>query len=226
MRNQVKVILPCFAASLGHPTAIDRPIFTQALTSIQLIIDFNLMSQYKCHTDDTIQYLEQYLNNFHDHKDVFKEYQHDKSIRRKVIVVTTRIQVENSEVLNQHHLSGDTTTKRHRSADQQYRHLDGIKPDLDREDMDFHFLKIDLLSYLVAHMRCYAYIQISSTKSEDSCHKSMIKKGDCRSNRKDASYQILQTYTRLGSVKIPELKVKANITHLIQYKLHKKEFKH
>ena len=74
MRNLVQVILPCFAASLCHPNAAEPPIFTKALTSVRSIVDFTLMSQYTSHTDETIEYLEQYLKAFHDHKDVFKEY--------------------------------------------------------------------------------------------------------------------------------------------------------
>jgi len=92
--------------------------------------------------------------------------------------------------------------------------------------MDIHFVKIHVVCHFVADMRPYSYIQMSSTKSEESCHKRMIKKGDCRSNRKHACYHILQTYARLGRVKIHELNVKANIPHLIQDKLRKNEFKH
>ena len=55
MRNLVKVILLCFAASLRRPSALECPIFTQALTCVWSIVDFTLMSQYKSHTDDTIQ---------------------------------------------------------------------------------------------------------------------------------------------------------------------------
>ncbi|KAG0132971.1 hypothetical protein HOY82DRAFT_459395, partial [Tuber indicum] len=69
MRNLVKVILACFAASLHRPSAAERPIFTQALTCVQSIVDFTLMSQYTSHTDEMIQYLEQFLKAFHDHKD-------------------------------------------------------------------------------------------------------------------------------------------------------------
>ena len=55
------------------------------------------MSQYTSYTNEMIEYLEQYLKAFHDHKDVFKEYQGDKSSVRKVREVTARIQGENSE---------------------------------------------------------------------------------------------------------------------------------
>ncbi|KAG0138782.1 hypothetical protein HOY82DRAFT_595293 [Tuber indicum] len=78
MRNLVEVILPCFAASLCRQSAAECPIFTHALTCVQSIVDFTLMSQYTSDTDETIQYLEQFLKAFHNHKDIFKEYRKDK----------------------------------------------------------------------------------------------------------------------------------------------------
>ena len=106
LRNLVKVLLPAFEASLCRPHATERPMFTKALTCVRSIVDFTLMSQYRSHTDEKIQYLEQYLKAFHDHKDVFKEYRRDKSTAWKVRKVTARIRGEYSEVLNQHRLAG------------------------------------------------------------------------------------------------------------------------
>src|SRR5947209_5206285 len=97
MRNLVKVLLPCFAATRWHPSAIERPIFIKALTCVQSIVDFTLMVHYKSHTDETIQYLKQYLKAFHDFKDIFKEYRKDKSIARKIYEVTARIRNENCD---------------------------------------------------------------------------------------------------------------------------------
>jgi len=119
MRNLVKVILLCFAAALHHPSTVERPIFAQGLICVRSIVDFTLMSQYKSHTYETIQYLEQYLKAFHDYKEVFKEYRKDKSTMRKVREVSTRIWSENSKVLNQHRLSGAIAAKRRQIADEQ-----------------------------------------------------------------------------------------------------------
>ena len=68
MRNLVKVILQCFAGSQRRPSTVERPIFTRALICVGSIVDFTLMSQYKSYTDETIQYLKQYLKAFNDHK--------------------------------------------------------------------------------------------------------------------------------------------------------------
>ena len=152
MRNFVKVIQPCFAAALCRPNAAERPIFTKALTCVQSIVDFTLISQYTSHTHETIEYLEQYLKAYHHHKDAFKEYRRDKSTARKVREVTARILGENSEVLNQYRLAGATAAKRPRIADEQHRNLDGLVADIYDEDIDFNFVKIHRLSHFGDHI--------------------------------------------------------------------------
>jgi len=191
MRNLLKVILPCFAAPLHRPSSVECHIFAKALTCVRSIIDFTLMSQYKSHTDETIQYLEQYLKAFQDHKDVFKEYRKDKSTMRKVREVTTRIRSENSEVLNQHCLLGATVAKSCRIADEQYRDFDEIVADIYHEDVDFNLVKIHLLSHFRDHAWRFGNIQMYSTKSGETSHETMIKESYRHSNRNDANYQIL-----------------------------------
>jgi hypothetical protein len=225
MRNLVKVILPCFAASLRRPSAAERPVFTKALTCVRSIVDFTLMSQYTSHTDETIQYLEQFLKAFHDHKDVFKEYRRDKSTIRKVREVSTRIRGENTEVLNQHRLSGVTAAQRRRIADEQRRDLDGIVADIYDEDVDFNFVKIHLLSHFGDHVRRFGNIQMYSTESGETSHKTMIKEGYRRSNKNDSSHQILRTYARLDSFKIHEMNAEADLPRPTQDELRDNQYK-
>jgi len=133
------------------------------------------MSQYTSHTDEKIQYLEEYLKAFHDHKDVFKEYRKDKSTARMVREVTARIRGENSKVLNQHRLSRATAAKRSRMVDEKRRDLDGMVTDIYDKDVDFNFVKIHLLSHFGDHIRRFGNIQMYSTESGETSHKTMIK---------------------------------------------------
>ena len=149
------------------------------------------MSQYTSHTYERIEYLEQGLKAFHDHKDVFKEYQRDKSTARKVREVTTRIRGKNTEILNQHRLVGATAAKRRCIADEQRRNLDGMIAEIYDEDVDFNFVKIHLLSHFGDQIRCFGNIQMYSTESRDTNHKTMIKEGYRRSDKSDASHHIL-----------------------------------
>ena len=54
-----------------------------------------------------------------------------------------------------------------------------------------------------------------STESGETSHKAMIKEGYRRSNKNDASYQILRTYARLDGFKIHEMNVNADVNHPI-----------
>ena len=225
MRNLIKVILPCFAASLCRPNAAEHPTFTKALTCVRSIVDFTLMSQYTRHTDETIEYLEQYLKAFHDHEDVFKEYQRGKSTARKVREVTARLQDENSEVLNQHRLVEATAAKRRRIAEEQRRNFDGLVAAIYDEDVDFNFVKIHVLSHFRDHIRCFGNIQMYSTESGETNHKTMIKEGYRRSNKNDASHQILRTYARLNSFQIHEMNIQADLPGSIADELRDKQRK-
>ena len=93
--------------------------------------------------------------------------------------VTTRIRGENSEVLNQHRLSCALANKRCHIADEQCRDLDSILPDLHEEDVDCNLVKIHLLSHFRDHVQRFGNIQIYSTKSGETSHKTMINEGYC-----------------------------------------------
>ena len=181
------------------------------------------MSQYTSHYDKTIEYLEQYLKAFHNHKDVFKEYRRDKSTAMKVMEVTARIRGKNSGVLNQHGLAGDTAAaKGGRIADAQRRDLDGIVTDIYDQEVDFNFVKIHLLSHFGDNIRRCGNIKMYSTESGQTNHKTNTKEGYQGSNKNDASHQILRTYERLDSYKIDEIYIQADLAHLIADELHDK----
>ena len=191
MRNLVKVILPCFAAALCRPSTTERPIFTKALTCVQSIVDFTLMSEDKSHSDKAIHSLEEYLKAFYDQKDVFNEYRKDKPSMGKVRQVTTRIRGDNCGVLKQDRLSGVTAARRCQIAFEKCRELDEIVADIYNEDVDFNFIQIHLFSHIKDHVQLIGNIQMYSTKSRETSNKTMIKKDYRRSNRNDASHQIV-----------------------------------
>ena len=199
--------------------------YLSSLTSLQSIVDFTLMSQCTSHTDKTIEYLTQYLKVFHDHKDIFEEYRRDKSTARKVREVTARIRGENTEILNQHRLAGATAAKRHCIADEQRRDLDGMVADIYDEGVEFNSVKIHLLSHFGDHIRRFGNIQMYSTESGETNHKTIIKEGYRQSNKNDASHPIQRTYARLDSFKIHEMNIQADLSHPIEDELRDKQHK-
>ena len=61
-----------------------------------------------------------------------------------------------------------------------------------------------------------------STESGETNHKTMIKEGYRRSNKSDASHQILGTYARLDSFKIHEMNIQAVLPRPIENELRDK----
>ena len=139
--------------------------------------------------------------------------------------VTTRIRCKNCEVLNQHHLSGMTAAKRGRIANEQRCDLHTVVEDIYKKDVNFNFVKIYLLSHFEDHVWCLVNIQMYSTESEETSQKMMIKEGYQRSNKNDASHQILRMYARLDSFKIHEMNIQADVACPIRDELHNKQHK-
>jgi len=135
------------------------------------------MSLYKSHTNETIQYLEQYINAFDDQQDVFKEYWKDKSTIRKVSKVTTWILGENRNIENWNLLSGAAAAKTCQIADEERHDIDEMVANIYDEDVDFNYVKIDWLSYFGDHGGHFGNIKMYSTKSGETSHKTMIKEG-------------------------------------------------
>ena len=97
---------------------------------------------------------------FHDHKDLFKEYRSDRSTARKVKLVTSRIQRENSEVLYHNDLVVTTAVQRLLIADVQSRDLDVMVADIYDKDVNFNFIKIHLFSHFGYHIQHFGNIGI------------------------------------------------------------------
>jgi len=80
MRSILIIVLGVFTAFLHWKTNTPRPTagqeqdFRKAITCMLYLIDFALLSQYRSHTDSTIGYMQEYLQQFHKTKDVFLKY--------------------------------------------------------------------------------------------------------------------------------------------------------
>ena len=64
-----------------------------------------------------------------------------------------------------------------------------------------------------------------STESGETNHKTIIKEGYRRSNKNDASHQILRTYARLDSFKIHEMNIQVDLPRPITDELPDKQRK-
>jgi len=85
MRGLNKVIVACFTAALYDPitdtaslSAGAKADSKKAIRCVQYITDFCLMAQYRSHTAQTMEYMDEYLRKFHDNLHIFNEFRATK----------------------------------------------------------------------------------------------------------------------------------------------------
>jgi len=76
------VIVQNFVATLLNLSANHRILFTEALLRVKNFEYFHLMAQYRYHTEATIEYMENYLEEFHRQIDLFSPFRASKSIKK------------------------------------------------------------------------------------------------------------------------------------------------
>jgi len=74
-------IVPVFAATLSNPSASQRIPFTEALFCIKNLVYFHFMAQCRYITEATIEYIENYLEEFHCNNDVDSRFRTSKSTK-------------------------------------------------------------------------------------------------------------------------------------------------
>ena len=61
MRNLGGCLLVVLAVALRQPDSTQVIPFKRALKWVRALVDFNMMAQYRSHTDETMAYMEDYL---------------------------------------------------------------------------------------------------------------------------------------------------------------------
>jgi len=77
-----RVIDSVFVATLFNPSVSERIPFTEALLCVKNFVYFHLMAQYQYHTEAPIKYMENSLEEFHHHKDVFSQFHASKGTQK------------------------------------------------------------------------------------------------------------------------------------------------
>jgi len=91
MRGLFQVILGCFTAALYDPITDTASLSAGAkadskkeIRCVRYITDFCLMAQYRSHTPQTIEYVDEYLWKFHDNLHIFSEFRPTKKDHQSV----------------------------------------------------------------------------------------------------------------------------------------------
>ena len=190
MGNLGRCISAVLASALRNPDSSQHQDFNLALKSVGALVDFSLMNKYRCHTPYTLAYMERYLQTFHQTKDIFLEFRTSKSTRAEVNRQDQELKrlMANQIAQEAHHISA---AQRRRQADQNRLQRVNWRADLIKRENHFNFIKMHYLSHFASHVRRFGSILMYSTEMGELAHKELIKEGYRRSNKNNATRQIL-----------------------------------
>jgi len=206
MRNFGKVFLATFAASLRRRTDCERTeggehrTFGQAIRCVRYFTDFHLLCQYRQHTDETIEYTVRQLERFHAEKEVFLRFRAGKKAKGLARMEKANLA---SEQRRQSALDLITSAqiRKLREADREER--EALEEEILTGNSHFNFPKIHMLSHYTEQISRFGTLQQYSTEICESSHKG-LKDAYRRSNRINATPQIIQTYTRQHTLSVRE----------------------
>ena len=119
MRAILKIILAIFTASTRTntdtkwATATQQREFKKAIQCVRYLTDFVLLVRYLSHRQSTFQYMQDYLQRFHDTKDVFLRFQASKASQGKADIVSREVSLQNRERDEQENKTNALQLNRH-----------------------------------------------------------------------------------------------------------------
>jgi len=187
------VIVPVFMATLLNPLASQTISFTDALLCIQNLVCFHLMAQYRYHTEATIKYMENYLEEFHWHKDVLSRFHASKSTKKVPealkLQLTLDKQAERESDLAWNNLSAAAKCRR---VDEDKTQIESEIAQHLVDQLDFNFVKMHLLHHFSDHIRQLGNpLNVSSELPEEVMME--LKQLYRQSNHHEAAFQIWRT---------------------------------
>jgi len=186
------VIVPVFMATLLNLTASQKIPFTEALLCLKILLYFHLMVQYRYHTEATIEYMENYLEEFHYHKDVFSRFRTSKSTKKVSEALKKQLTLDKQEERGSDPTWNDLSVAAKRS------HVDENKMQIESEiaqhlvnKSDFNFVKMHLLSHFSDHIcQLGNLLNVSSELPEKAIMH--LKQADQQSNCHEAAILIVR----------------------------------
>jgi hypothetical protein len=192
MRQLLQIILPAFTATLVDPLPAQKQDFSTSIAATRHLVEFIILSQYRQHTDATLKRMEDCLNRFHDKKGVFLQFRAGKSSRgtaqalRKEL--TAKLSAENSA------LKMTATQKKAKlEADKLFINAE-VRQHLESES-NFDFVKFHTLGHFAEVIKLFGHLPGLACECGEYCHIE-LKNGFRRSNRNNATPQILTTCSR------------------------------
>ena len=85
------------AIALREPNPSQRYLCNRALEFVRNLVNFHLMAQYRSHTTETLAYLDDYLQCFHENKEVFLEFRQSKTSKRMAEALDKELREKHAE---------------------------------------------------------------------------------------------------------------------------------
>ncbi|KAL0630841.1 hypothetical protein Q9L58_010308 [Maublancomyces gigas] len=117
MRNFVNIVLPALASALHNPPPAQRFKFQEALRCVGALVRCTLTADYPSHNEATLDYLKQYLCEFHNSKDIFLVYREGKAADKAANVV--RQSLKDEHTAESQAAQNSNPSKRHGLNDEQ-----------------------------------------------------------------------------------------------------------
>ena len=165
------------------------------------------MAQYRSHTEDTLEYMEQYLHDFHRYKVVFQEFQSTKKTRQEADANDAQLRLNLEWEFRE---AGQMpAVKRRRLLDESHLERTDKREEILRNKSHFNFIKLHLLVHYCYHVRKFGNRPMYSTDVGELAHKVQKKEGYRHTNKNDASHQILHYYGWVHAVSMRLLTFRA-----------------
>jgi len=151
------------------------------------------MAQYRYHTEATIEYMENYLEEFHRHKDVFSRFRNSKSTKKVSEALKMQLTLDKQEERESDPAwNNDSAAAKRRRVDEDKTQIElDIAPHL-VDESDFNFVKMHLLNHLSDHIRQLGnLLNVSSELPEKAMMD--LKQAYRQLNHHEAAFQILRT---------------------------------
>ena len=155
MRNLGRCLVGVLAVALRQPDSTQVQHFKRALTCVWSLLDFTMIAQYWSHTDETIQYMENYVNRFHEKKDIFLKFRISKQTQAKADALRKELRRERT-LVNQ----SVARSKRPRVREQDRQEENDERIDLINAESHFNFQ----MMHLISHFHDHIYVTILSRR--------------------------------------------------------------
>jgi len=131
-----------------------------------------MMAQYRSHTPQTISYMEEYMTQFHETKDIFLEFHISKRTQEKADELRQELCCQIAQMRER-----VPPSQRWRIRNDDREEDNDQRRELIHSESHFTFVKMHLISHFRDHIYMFGNIPIYSTEYGELTHKEQIKDG-------------------------------------------------